>query len=154
MLRIFGLLLILFNALPGFSQPEKSTRLQLLSWECVGAKAKTGTPAVPQLLYLDSKTGDRIKLPINYNTLKNFNFENQLKLDSYLSDSLPCQNNFSSSRLITRTIVPGNYAMQLGFFCKTELQLDKLTPVPLRFRLGSMEYVNWMEQKPNAVKPF
>jgi hypothetical protein len=45
------------------------------------------------------------------------------------------------------------YLNSLGFFCKKELQLDKVITIPLRFRLGSLAYVNWMEQKPNVVKP-
>ena len=31
-------------------------------------------------LQVDANIGDKLKLPINYNTLANFNFENQLKL--------------------------------------------------------------------------
>ena len=46
------------------------------------------------------------------------------------------------------------YINSLGFICQKELQLDKITPVPIRLRLGSLEYVNWMEQKPNVNKPY
>lgn len=48
---------------------------------------------------------------------------------------------------------PGNYQDQLGFFCRTEWQFEKRTGLPLRFRLGSIDYVNYLEQKPNAAKP-
>lgn len=45
------------------------------------------------------------------------------------------------------------YPNSLGFVCKKEMQLDKITAVPLRFRLGSLDYVNYLEQKPNAKNP-
>jgi len=48
---------------------------------------------------------------------------------------------------------PDFYWQQMGFFCKTESQLDHFSPLPLRFRLGSKEYVDYLENKPNSVKP-
>jgi hypothetical protein len=45
-------------------------------------------------------------------------------------------------------LIPNNiYSKNLAFFCRTELQLEKRTKIPFRFRLGSMEYVDALEGK-------
>ncbi len=44
--------------------------------------------------------------------------------------------------------IPGNfYAKQLPFFCSKELQVQKLTGFPIKFRLGSVEYCDKLEGK-------
>lgn len=44
-------------------------------------------------------------------------------------------------------LAPDFYASQLGFFCKQEIKMDKITKIPFRFRLGSVEQCNWLEGK-------
>jgi hypothetical protein len=73
----------------------------------------------------------------------------------------PLINNFSinntnspTPRFSLLNLIPATYYLtHLGFICKKELQLDKVMAIPLRFRLGSLAYVNYLEQKPNAHNP-
>ncbi len=51
----------------------------------------------------------------------------------------------------TVPVLPGNfYCTQLGFFCKKELRLEAITKIPFKFRLGSLQYNDWLEGKRNA----
>lgn len=42
------------------------------------------------------------------------------------------------------------YVTGLGFFCKQELKFEKITKVPLRLRLGSVQTCDWLEGKQNT----
>jgi cell surface protein SprA len=76
-------------------------------------------------LQVDAKIGDKIRLPINYNTLANFDFENQLKLDYQGRDDEILKLfqagtiNFSSKG----SLIPGAQSL---FGVKTQLQFGKV----------------------------
>jgi hypothetical protein len=55
---------------------------------------------------------------------------------------------------LKRAIVsPTYYINHLGFFCRQELKIEKAISLPIKFRIGSIDHVNYLERKPNAVMP-
>jgi hypothetical protein len=52
---------------------------------------------------------------------------------------------------LSLAVLPANfYTSNLGFFCRKELKFESATKIPLKFRLGSVQYCDWMEGKKNA----
>ena len=52
---------------------------------------------------------------------------------------------------VSCSVIAADYYTQcFGFFCKKELQFEKATRIPLSFRLGGLQYNNYLEGKPNA----
>lgn len=43
------------------------------------------------------------------------------------------------------------YSSNLGFFCKKEIQLEKTTKLPFKFRLGSVQQCDRLEGKTTAI---
>lgn len=46
-----------------------------------------------------------------------------------------------------RVLPPDYYAANLGFFCKKELKIQKAVKMPVKFRLGTVEYCDRIEGK-------
>lgn len=56
----------------------------------------------------------------------------------------------TSVKKISLKVLPQNfYSKHMGFLCKKELQLQKTSAINIFFRLGSKEYVDYLERKPN-----
>ena len=41
---------------------------------------------------------------------------------------------------------------ELAFFCKVEVQIEKAARIPFKFRLGDVQYVDYLEQKTDLPK--
>lgn len=50
--------------------------------------------------------------------------------------------------------VPRAYRYEeLALFCRIEVQLERATKIPVRFRLGSVDYVDYLEGKREVYSP-
>ncbi|MGZ8511332.1 MAG: T9SS outer membrane translocon Sov/SprA, partial [Chitinophagaceae bacterium] len=76
-------------------------------------------------LQVDANIGDKLKLPINYNTLANFEFENQLNLNYQgKDDEIIKQFQLGNINFVSKgTLIPGAQSL---FGIKTQLQFGKL----------------------------
>jgi hypothetical protein len=51
----------------------------------------------------------------------------------------------------TMQVYPMFYCNNLGFVCKQEIKFQKIIKLPFVFRLGSVQYVDYLEGKRGAV---
>lgn len=87
--------------------------------------------------------------------VENDTFSQQISLKDTTSKAsaklLPLHFSPISGSPYTMKPVAGNfYVKNLGFFCRQELKLEAVTKIPFRFRIGSVNYCDWMEGKKNA----
>ena len=107
----------------------------------------------PVLLEYQIGRGSSIQMPVEYELPANRVAAKPFRV-SFPAIKLAPSKEVSFFSLQSRQILESNYySCHTGFFCQKELQIEKITSVPVRFRLGSLDYVNYLEQKPNAVKP-
>ena len=98
---------------------------------------RIGQNSPHRLSFLKNFQGKKIQ-----DSYANYLFINNGTLYRFTPSGLPC------AASGTVEIIKSSFTIQnLPFFCKKEFQFEKNTSIPLRVRLGSLEYVNKLEGK-------
>ena len=150
MLQRINIILVVLLMLTGqsFSQDTLCNQNQPLSNKIIRSKSIDSYFSLSEEYLKNIKPEDCKKFPINYEVLKNFNYGNQFRLDHHLQKTRDDSLKISDPRFLLNPPVQSSfYTEHLGFFCKKEIQLEKITSVSFRFRLGSLDYVNKLEGK-------
>lgn len=66
-----------------------------------------------------------------------------------ITDSIVQGNMYVSPSML---VSPTFYSSNLAFFCRQEIKFEKITKIPLKFRLGSVQQVDYLEGK-NNIRP-
>ena len=70
----------------------------------------------------------------------------------YLPEAKKIASVKTNNASLSFSVIPVNfYTQNFGFFCKKELQMERFTKLPFKFRLGNVQQCDWMEGKLNAV---
>jgi hypothetical protein len=78
-----------------------------------------------------------------------FKPEKPFKLHAFPFSPLQRQHVLASLQFLSVDVLLNH----LPFFCAGELFIEKRLKVPFRFRLGSVQQVDWLEGKPLSIRP-
>ena len=88
---------------------------------------------------------------INTGIKGQWNNYSSIKFNKYYSSQIKNTDGFNKSALYVNLLPVDYYSTQLGFFCKQEIKMEKITKVPFKFRLGSVQQCDWLEGKRYAI---
>ncbi|MGH2647067.1 MAG: hypothetical protein ACRDE8_05840 [Ginsengibacter sp.] len=90
-------------------------------------------------LFSSAQNTESVKL--NYNT---FLLKNKLNSSDTVYHTMPL---FTYRQNLKSPVSENFSTCTYGFFCREELKIEKVTKIPVRFRLGSLEQCNYYEGK-------
>ena len=84
----------------------------------------------------------------NLSQLKSQKHIDKLSFSKSLPSPKYLAGNYAKGNTTRQQSQPLAYAYKdLAFFCKIEVQLEKSIKMPIKFRLGSVDYVDYLEKK-------